>query len=60
MKIRDSITQMKYTVCFTDGTREQTPNFYVKILNDSLIMAVINLALVHLVNNCVKCLTLIL
>ena len=60
MKIRDSITRMKYTVCFMDGMSKQTLNFYVNILNDSLITAVINLALVHLDTNCAKCLALIL
>jgi len=42
MKIRDSITRMKYTVSFMDGMSKQTLNFYVNILNDSLITAVIN------------------
>jgi hypothetical protein len=58
MKIRGSIIRMKYTVCFTDGMSKQTLNFYVNILNDSPITAVINLALLHLDNNCVKFLAL--
>ena len=54
MKIRDSITRMEYTACFMEGMSKQTLNFYVNILNDSPIMAVINLALLHLDKNCVK------
>jgi len=33
---------------------KQTLNFYINILNDSPITVVINLALVHLDNNCGK------
>ena len=58
MKIRVSITRMKYTVCFMEGMSKQTLNLYVNILNDSPITAVINLAAVHLDNNCVKFLAL--